>query len=227
MRVLILGGTAEARELAEALLAAGHDVTTSLAGRVQPPRPAAGALRVGGFGGVEGLRRYVAEQAIDAVVDATHPFAEQISAAAEAVGAIRLERPGWDAPDAVWVDDLAQAAALCPGHRVLLTTGHRGLELFSDGWFLVRCITPPARLPPRSELLLARGPFTLDDERDLLARHRIDQLVTKDSGGPAPKLTAARERGCEIVIVRRPRSRRAVRSVPEAVRALSRAGTSP
>jgi precorrin-6A/cobalt-precorrin-6A reductase len=220
MRVLILGGTAEARELAEVLHAAGHAVTTSLAGRVERPRRPPGELRIGGFGGVEGLARYVSEQGFDAVVDATHPFAQQISAAAEGVGALRLERLGWNAPDARWVDDLAQAAALCPGRRVLLTTGHVGLEVFTDGWFLVRCITPPPALPPQAELLLARGPFTLEDERALLASHEIDLLVTKDSGGAAPKLTAARERGCGIVIVRRPRPRPAVHSVADAVQAL-------
>lgn len=212
MRVLILGGTAEARELAAALHDAGIDVTTSLAGRTEHPRVPAGALRIGGFGGPEGLRAYVAEHAIDVVVDATHPFARRISAAAEHAGVplIRLERAGWEPrPGDRWVDTLEDAAAECPGHRVLLTTGHQGIAAFAavrDAWFLVRAITPPDPLPAHHELVLARGPFGLEDERALFERHRIDLLVTKDSGGPAAKLEAARERGCPVVIVRRPRS---------------------
>jgi precorrin-6A/cobalt-precorrin-6A reductase len=215
MRALILGGTAEARELAQALDAAGVHVTTSLAGRTRPRLPP-GAVRIGGFGGADGLRRWIAENGIDVVIDATHPFATRISEAAEQVGALRLERPGFEehAGD-LWVDDIPQAAAACSGHRVLLTTGHQDLEAFTDGWFLVRCITPPNHLPPHSELLLDRGPFTLEGERALLERHAIDLLVTKDSGGPAPKLQAARERDCEVVIVRRPRPAGAFSTVEE------------
>jgi precorrin-6A/cobalt-precorrin-6A reductase len=226
MRALILGGTTEARELAEALHASGVEVTTSLAGRVARPHLPPGAVRIGGFGGSEGLRRWVAENGIDAVIDATHPFAERISEAAEQVGALRLERPGWnEGAGDLWVDDMTQAAAACSGHRVLLTTGHQGLEAFTDGWFLVRTITRPNSLPPHHELLLDRGPFTLAGERALLERHAIDLLVTKDSGGPAPKLQAARERGCEVVIVRRPKPRPpdAVSTVEEAVQRITAA----
>jgi precorrin-6A/cobalt-precorrin-6A reductase len=211
MRVLILGGTTEARELAEALHARGDEVTTSLAGRTQPG-PLPGTVRVGSSdtGG------------FDAVVDATHPFATRISEKAE--GALRLERPGWaPRPGDVWVDDLQAAAEQCNGRRVLLTTGHAGLHVFEDvdAYVLVRAITPPAT---RHAVLLDRGPFTLRGERELLARHDIDLLVTKDSGGPAPKLRAARERGIPIVVVRRPRPRPhdAVATVEEALSRLRR-----
>jgi precorrin-6A/cobalt-precorrin-6A reductase len=211
MRVLILGGTTEARELAEALHARGDEVTTSLAGRTQPAdlpgRTRIGSSDLGGF---------------DAVVDATHPFATRISEKAK--GALRLERPGWEPrPGEIWVDSVKDAAPHCRGHRVLLTTGHTQLDAFDDvdAYILVRAITPPRT---RHRTLLARGPFTLDDERGLLERHAIDLLVTKDSGGPAPKLQAARERNIAIVIVKRPRPRPpdAVATVAEALSRLRR-----
>jgi precorrin-6A/cobalt-precorrin-6A reductase len=194
MRVLILGGTTEARELAEALHARGDEVTTSLAGRTRPA-DLSGTVRIGSSD-LSGF---------DAVVDATHPFATRISD--KAAGALRLERPGWDPqPGDIWVEDVRAAAAHCPGRRVLLTTGHTGLDAFEDvdASILVRAITPPAT---RHAVLLDRGPFTLESERKLLRDHAIDLLVTKDSGGPAPKLQAARERNIPIVIVRRPRPR--------------------
>jgi precorrin-6A/cobalt-precorrin-6A reductase len=211
MRVLILGGTTEARELAEALHANGDDVTTSLAGRTRPG-DLPGTIRIGSSD----------TSGFDAVVDATHPFATRISE--KTSGALRLERPGWsEQPGDIWVESVAAAAAHCPGHRVLLTTGHKDLAAFEavDAWFLVRAITPPAT---RHEVVLARGPFSLQDERELLARHRIDLLVTKDSGGPAPKLQAARERNIPIVIVKRPRPRpeSAVATVEEALSRLRR-----
>jgi precorrin-6A/cobalt-precorrin-6A reductase len=211
MRVLILGGTTEARELAEALHAAGDEVTTSLAGRTEPAA-LPGTTRIGSSD----------TSGFDAVVDATHPFATRISDKIE--GALRLERPGWDPqPGDVWVESVAAAAPHCAGRRVLLTTGHTELDALEavDAWILVRAITKPAT---RHRTLLARGPFTLHDERELLAKHAIDLLVTKDSGGPAPKLQAARERGCTIVIVRRPQPRPsdAVASVEEALSRLRR-----
>ena len=195
MKILILGGTTEARELAEALHARGDEVTTSLAGRTQRPAALPGTVRVGSSD----------TSGFDAVVDATHPFATRISE--KTPGALRLERPGWsERPGDIWVDSIEAAARECPGHRVLLTTGHRDLAAFDavEAWFLVRAITPPVT---RHEVVIARGPFTLQEERELFDRHAIDLLVTKDSGGPAPKLQAARERGVPIVIVRRPRPR--------------------
>jgi precorrin-6A/cobalt-precorrin-6A reductase len=211
MRVLILGGTTEARELAEALHRRGDEVTTSLAGRTRPA-DLPGTVRIGSSD----------TSGFDAVVDATHPFATRISE--KTSGALRLERPGWE-PEAgdIWVDTIDDAARECRGHRVLLTTGHKDLAAFEaiDAWFLVRAITPPAT---RHEVVLARGPFTLQNERELLERHAIDLLVTKDSGGPAPKLKAARERNIPIVIVRRPRPRPqdAVATVEEALSRLRR-----
>jgi precorrin-6A/cobalt-precorrin-6A reductase len=208
VRALILGGTAEARELAQALDAAGVAVTTSLAGRVGEPERRAGETRIGGFGGASGLRRWVADHGIDVVVDATHPFAQRISAAAEHAGVplIRLERPGWPVdPNWTMVADVRAAAPHCAGRRVLLTTGHTDLDAFTGGWFLVRAITRPPTLPPDGELLLRRGPFTLEGELELFRRHAIDLLVTKDSGGPAPKLEAARRLGVPVVVVQRPR----------------------
>jgi precorrin-6A/cobalt-precorrin-6A reductase len=212
MKVLILGGTTEARELAEALHARGDDVTTSLAGRTPRPADLPGTVRIGSSD----------TSGFDAVVDATHPFATRISE--KTYGALRLERPGWsgEAGD-LWVQSVAAAAAHCAGHRVLLTTGHTDLHAFEavDAWILVRAITPPTT---RHAVLLDRGPFTLEGERELLRRHAIDLLVTKDSGGPAPKLQAARERDARIVIVRRPRPRPddAVATVEEALSRLRR-----
>ncbi|MFK0288980.1 cobalt-precorrin-6A reductase [Streptomyces sp. NPDC090442] len=219
---LILGGTTEARRLAAALAAEpGVRVTSSLAGRVAAPRLPAGEVRIGGFGGPEGLARWLREHAVDALIDATHPFAGTISfhaaraAACAHVPLLALRRPGWGAqPGDVWhpVPTLAEAAAVLPalGGRVFLTTGRMGLAHFAhltDQWFLVRSVdAPEPPHPPRMTTLLDRGPFTLDGERELLRRHRIDVLVTKDSGAAAtaPKLAAAREAGVPVVVVQRP-----------------------
>ncbi|MFG3347625.1 cobalt-precorrin-6A reductase [Streptomyces sp. NPDC048018] len=219
MHVLILGGTAEARALA-GLLHPRVRVTSSLAGRVAAPRLPAGEVRIGGFGGPEGLAAWLREHAVDAVIDATHPFAERISFHAAAAAAtahvplLALRRPGWVPVDGDrWhaVASLEEAAAALDafGDRVFLTTGRMGLATFAarPEWFLVRSVdAPEAPMPARTEVLLDRGPFTLDGERALLAAHRIDVLVTKDSGAAAtaPKLTAAREAGIPVVVVRRP-----------------------
>lgn len=214
-RILVLGGTAEARALADALVARGDEVTTSLAGRTRDPLLPAGDVRAGGFGGVDGLARALG--GVDVLVDATHPFASTMTEHAHAAAArtatplVVLRRPGWTAgPGDDWrrVRTLADAAALVGGHRVLLALGRQGVGAFvpvPDAWFLVRAIETPDVLPPRAELLLARGPFALDDERELLARHRIDLVVAKDSGGATEaKLVAARERGVPVVLVDRP-----------------------
>jgi precorrin-6A/cobalt-precorrin-6A reductase len=219
--VLILGGTAEARDLAARLHADGLAVTSSLAGRVANPRLPAGTVRIGGFGGPEALERWLAAHQIAAVIDATHAFAQRISAsvaqAAPAAGVplLRLERPGWSERPGDrwhWVDDLDQAAGAIGslGQRVLLTTGRQGLEAFATvahAWFLVRCVDPPdPPLPPNHELLLDRGPYTLDGELELIDAHGIDLVVTKDSGGAhtQAKLDAARRRGLAVIVVRRP-----------------------
>lgn len=220
-RVLILGGTAEARELAALLIAAGIGVTSSLAGRVSNPRLPAGDVRIGGFGGPDALAVHLRDAGYDAVVDATHPFAERISAsvaqAAPAAGVplLRLERPGWtqrEGDDWHWVGSLEEAAATIAtlGRRVFLTTGRQGLAAFaavSDAWFLIRCVDPPeAPLPRQHEVLLDRGPYALAGELTLIDRHAIDVVVTKDSGGELTraKLDAARTRGLPVIVVRRP-----------------------
>ncbi len=224
MHVLILGGTTEARRLAELLDAeaarTGVRVTTSLAGRVARPVPPPGEVRIGGFGGAEGMARWLREHEVDALIDATHPFAGTIgfhaaeAAATAHVPLLALRRPGWvpgEGDDWHSAGSLEEAADMLPalGSRVFLTTGRMGLASFADvhdAWFLVRSVDPPDGRPPRTEVLLDRGPFSLDGERELLRRHRIDVLVTKDSGGEAtaPKLTAAREAGIPVLVVRRP-----------------------
>ncbi|MEU6822362.1 cobalt-precorrin-6A reductase [Streptomyces atriruber] len=224
MHVLILGGTTEGRRLAELLAdEAGVRVTSSLAGRVAAPRLPPGEVRVGGFGGAEGLAAWLAEHHVDALIDATHPFAGTMSfnaakaAALAHVPLLALRRPGWVAAEGDdWhpVGSLEEAARALPalGRRVFLTTGRMGLASFAgpelaDLWFLVRSVdAPEPPCPARMEVLLDRGPFTLDGERELLRRHRVDVVVTKDSGGvaTAPKLAAAREAGVPVVVVRRP-----------------------
>ncbi|WP_326574218.1 cobalt-precorrin-6A reductase [Streptomyces sp. NBC_00481] len=222
MHILILGGTTEARRLAELLHGTpGLRLTSSLAGRVASPRLPPGEVRVGGFGGAEGLAAWLRAHGADALIDATHPFAGTMSfhaaraAATTHVPLLALRRPGWvPAAGDDWHDvgSLEEAAKLLPtlGRRVFLTTGRMGLAAFAaldDLWFLVRSVDPPeAPHPARMEVLLDRGPFTLDGERELLRRHRVDVVVTKDSGGAAtaPKLTAAREAGVPVVVVRRP-----------------------
>jgi precorrin-6A/cobalt-precorrin-6A reductase len=220
--VLLLGGTSEARALAARL--AGNPevrVISSLAGRVRDPLLPEGELRIGGFGGEDGLARWLAAERVSAVVNATHPFAETMSAHAVAACArlglplLRLARPGWAERDGDhWhrVGSLAEAAAVLPslGRRAFLTTGRQSLPRFAGVdqlWFLIRCVDAPAGpLPRHHELLLARGPYRRESERSLMRRHAIDLLVTKDSGGPltAGKLDAARDLGVPVVMVDRP-----------------------
>ncbi len=232
--ILILGGTGEARQLAEALTAREVRVVSSLAGRVARPRLPVGEVRVGGFGGPEGLAAWLRENDVTAVVDATHPFAERIGAnaakAAERTQTplLRLARPGWrPEPGDVWhwADDLADAARKLPGlgRRVFLTSGRQGLPAFAhldDLWFLIRCVDPPEPpLPRHHELILARGPYEVAAERELVGR--VDVLVTKDSGGPqtSAKLTAARELRRPVLLIKRPErpGTATAETVPEAV----------
>jgi precorrin-6A/cobalt-precorrin-6A reductase len=218
-QVLVLGGTGEARRLATALVADGVPVLSSLAGRVAEPVLPDGAVRIGGFGGAEGLADWLTEHRPRAVVDATHPFAAQITgnavraAAATGTPLLRLQRPGWTAQpgdDWRWVDTLAQAAeAVAAFGTVFVTTGRQGVAAFAGvpGHCLVRSVDPPDHpLPPGTTLLLARGPFSVADEVELMRMHGVDVVVTKDSGGhlTEAKLTAARELGLPVVLVRRP-----------------------
>lgn len=219
MRVLLLGGTGEARELADVLVASGCEVVSSLAGRTADARLPVGEVRSGGFGGATGLARWLQENPADAVVDATHPFAatmtsHAVTAAREAgVPLLVLRRPGWTSEpgDAWhWVDSPAEAARLLPswGSRVFLTIGRQGLQAFATTglWTLARCVDPPEPRPSWCTLILARGPYDLDGELRLMREYRIDVVVTKDSGGPATsaKLDAARRLRIPVVVIRRP-----------------------
>jgi precorrin-6A/cobalt-precorrin-6A reductase len=218
-KVLLLGGTGEARRLAEALVARGSDVLSSLAGRTADPVLPPGEVRIGGFGGAEGLAEWLREHPVGAVLDATHPFAAAMTAhaarAAAATGTplLRLQRPGW-APgpgdDWRWVDSLEAAAAAVAGFgHVFLTTGRTGLGAFAGltQEVLVRSVDPPEPpLPPRTTVVLERGPFTVEEELALMRGRGVDVVVTKDSGGAltAAKLVAARQLGLPVVVVRRP-----------------------
>ncbi|MGC4939618.1 cobalt-precorrin-6A reductase [Kribbella sp. DT2] len=214
MKVLLLGGTGEARRLADLLVAQDIDVVSSLAGRTTNARLPVGEVRQGGFGGVEGLMDRL--QDVDALVDATHPFAatmtEHAAEAAQRTGTplLVLRRPGWSATSGQWVDSADVAAQLLPqaGTRAFLTIGRQGLDAFAHTglWTLARCVDPPEMLPTWCTLLLARGPFTLEGELALLREYRIDVLVTKDSGGAmtSAKLEAARQLGVPVVVIRRP-----------------------
>jgi precorrin-6A/cobalt-precorrin-6A reductase len=219
--ILILGGTAEARDLADELVRAGRDVLTSLAGRVSKPARPAGWVRVGGFGGVDGLAAFLHDRGITAVVDATHPFAARIGANAAAAAArtgvplLRLQRPGWAGhPRAgtwTWAADVDAARdAARPYDRPFLTTGRQSLETFlawADRHVLVRVVDPPEfAVPERWTVLTARGPYAYADERRLMTDFGIDILLTKDSGGEhtAAKLDAAADLGVPVVVVARP-----------------------
>ena len=220
--VLILGGTTEARQLAECLSGrADLDVITSLEGRVASPLLPAGQVRVGGFGGPTGLAAWLEAHGIRAVIDATHPFAATISGnAAAAVAAshvplLALRRPVWVPGEGDrWCDaaSLEHAAMMLPelGRRHFLSVGRRGVSSFvdvPDAWFLVRAIDPPeGPTPPQMELLLDRGPYSLDSEITLLRGRRVDTVITKNSGGEATfaKLMGARELGLPVVMVHRP-----------------------
>lgn len=217
--ILILGGTGEAREIASRLVGLGCDVTSSLAGRTSSPILPEGRVRIGGFGGIDGLTQYLREAQVSVLIDATHPFAAQISAnAAEAakragIPLLRCVRPAWTKPDgAEWVEvaDIKSAADALPvGSRVLLTIGRQEVSAFfgrTDCAFVARVIETPDALPAGWALIKDRGPFTLDDEKALLEAHGITHLVSKNSGGDqaAAKLVAAAELGVTVVMVQRP-----------------------
>jgi precorrin-6A/cobalt-precorrin-6A reductase len=218
-RVLILGGTGEARRLATALVAEGVDVLSSLAGRVADPAVPPGEVRIGGFGGAAGLTAWLQAHPVQSLVDATHPFAATMTASAAAAAEVtgipllRLQRPGWSpqpGDDWRWVDTPAEAALAVAGFgSVFLTTGRRGLGAFAGltGRCLVRSVDPPdPPLPERTTVVLARGPFAVSDELALMRQHAVDVVVTKDSGGgmTAAKLAAARRLGVPVVLIRRP-----------------------
>jgi len=218
IRVLLLGGTTEASLMAQALAQAGIAAVFSYAGRTETPLVQPLPTRIGGFGGVDGLRRYVAEAGITHIIDATHPFAAQISRNAVAAGVplIGLERPPWVAgPGDVWhhVPDNEAAAAALPDSpaRVFLAIGKQHLGDFATKprhHYLLRLVDQPTvPLPlPDITVILARGPFSDADDTDLLRHHRISHIVAKNAGGAGAqaKLVAARHLGLPVILVGRP-----------------------
>jgi len=222
MKVLILGGTTEASALAKRLAGDSRFAPTlSLAGRTAAPAKAPIPTRIGGFGGAVGLARYLREEAIDALIDATHPFAAQISANAAAaakeasVALMAIRRPAWKAqPGDSWIEvaDMAGAAEALgqAPRRILLTVGRLEAAAFAAApqhSYLLRSIDPPGPLPlPDCQVILARGPFDLESESRLLSDNRIEILVTKNAGSDATaaKLIAARNLGLPVVMVARP-----------------------
>jgi precorrin-6A/cobalt-precorrin-6A reductase len=231
-RILILGGTSEASELA-AILSPRIDlrVISSLAGRVSQPTLPMGIVRIGGFGGIDGLIAYLAQENVAAVIDATHPYASKISRNAELACAslnlplIAYKRPQWNPEEGdCWipVPDVEAAASLVNerGSRVFLSIGRQELGAFSgcnEAWFLVRSIdAPEERLPAHSKLLLERGPFHFEAEMQMLRREGINRIVSKNSGGAATysKIVAARTLRIPVVMLERPRKH----TVPTAAR---------
>jgi len=220
MKILILGGTGEARILADKLVKMGHDVTTSLAGRTAAPLLPAGQVHIGGFGGTQGLVDYLKRHEFERLVDATHPYSVVMAShavdAAKATGlrCVRLVRPPWVEPQyAFWnhVPSFEAAVSAIPsGARVMLTIGHRGLEMFlarTDCSFVVRTIEEPEKpLPAHASLLISRPPFFLGAETELLRSENVSHLVTKNSGGvqTEAKLQAAQVLRVSVIMVARP-----------------------
>ena len=222
-RVLILGGTGDSATLArEANELPDLEVIYSLAGRTRKPNLPDCEVRLGGFGGVEGLVTYLNEAEIDMVVDATHPFAATMAAhVAEActetnIARLKYCRPAWKQGDVSWtsVPDYASAAEQLQdmGSRIFLSIGTKDLEVFAelaDKWFLIRTVEEPSKPIPldNHELLLERGPFDEGHEQTLLVMTQIDVLVSKNSGGKmAAKLTAAHSLGIPIIMIEQPPS---------------------
>ncbi len=221
-RVLILGGTGDATQLAAKAATIPVEIISSLAGRTTNPISPAGNVRIGGFGGQTGLTDYIKQMNIDILIDATHPFAAQISfnaaiAATDTnIPRLMLIRPTWKKqPGDIWieVDSVESAAATLQNHakKVFLTVGKQQLPAFaklSDIWFIMRLIELPlpSTAVPQGIFLCDRGPFSLDNEREILLKYNIDTIVSKNSGGDATiaKIIAAREFGIPVVMVNRP-----------------------
>jgi len=244
LKLLILGGSGEAADLARALQGdARFDVTLSLAGRTSEPVALPGKLLTGGFGGAEGLAHVLAQEHFHLLVDATHPFAVHMKANAVEAGKIAgtkfltIRRPPWVQREGdrwIMVESL-EAAAVAIGEgprRVFLTTGRMELAPFRAApqhLYIVRSVEAPSpqELPPHVELITARGPFNVADERALIETHRIELIVTKNSGGAGAeaKLDAARALSLPVIMVARPDLPEApsVETVAEAVVWLERA----
>ncbi|MWP36733.1 cobalt-precorrin-6A reductase [Rhodobacter sphaeroides] len=221
MRILLLGGTTEASRMARALAEAGLPAVFSYAGRTAAPVAQPLPLRVGGFGGTEGLAAYIRAEGITHVIDATHPFAAQMSrnaveaCAASGTALVALERAPWAAGLGdrwIRVPSIEAAAEALPEApaRVFLAIGRLHLAAFAgrpQHHYLLRLVDPPDALPlPRAETIVARGPFTLAEDLDLLRRHGIQWIVAKNAGGEGAraKLDAARGLGLPVVLIDRP-----------------------
>lgn len=218
-RILILGGTGSARQAATELVLLGHEVTYSLAGVTHSPQLPKGQLRMGGFGGVEGLNDYLEVQHIEVVVDGTHAFAAQMSAQAEAactaknVRLLRLEAPAWKAQvNDHWIevaDTIGALKALPLGAKCIVTVGRKDISAFfarADLSGVARMIKQPNETPsPRWQILLEKPPFNLDTEIDLLRSPQAEFLVSKNAGGIRPaKLDAAAALGLSVIMIARP-----------------------
>ena len=220
-KILILGGTGDAVKLAAKLATVPEiEVISSLAGRTRKPTALVGQVRIGGFGGATGLANYLQENSIDVLIDATHPCAGQITcngAIASQLANIphlMLVRPQWEkirGDNWIEVESVEAAAQAIPESvkRVFITSGRQQLEPFlqrSHIWYLMRSIDPPDIELPNSKVLLDRGPFNLEQERQLLQDYQIEAIVSKNSGGSATyaKIIAARELDVPVVMVQRP-----------------------
>ncbi|MEP0944156.1 MAG: cobalt-precorrin-6A reductase [Rhizobiaceae bacterium] len=220
-RILILGGTKEAAALAQSLVDSGAEVISSLAGRTKEPVPVAGSTRTGGFGGTEKMATWIIENHITKVIDATHPFARQISRNAVracAIANVELEqqqRTPWPQRDGdLWteVDTLDDAAnAIPPGARVLLALGSQYLNTFSqrdDVHFVVRMVDQPQSAPDLAshDLLLGRPHSNWQDEAQLLKAHKVSHIVCRNSGGTGAyaKIIAARELAIPVILIKMP-----------------------
>ncbi len=220
-KLLILGGTREAADLARELVDGGEwDVTTSLAGRTREPEPVAGRMRVGGFGGVEGLANYLRTEDINKVIDATHPFAKTISAnaacACELAGVpleVRTRVPWERQPEDKWIEvtSLHEGAAALPARsRVFLALGRQYLDAFKDRQdchFVIRMVNEPDHpLEFASyEIIAAKPSENWQDEAALLKKCAITHIIARNSGGNAgyAKIIAARELGLPIIMINR------------------------
>ncbi|MDJ0612260.1 MAG: cobalt-precorrin-6A reductase [Rhizobiaceae bacterium] len=220
MKILILGGTKEAAELAARLIDEGHDVTTSLAGRTREPKPVEGKVRIGGFGGATGLSEFLIDNQIAKLIDATHPFAKQISVNARKAATranvelqVKTRAPWQMQPGDRWIEvgSLEEARDTIPANaRVLLALGSQYTDLFKtrdDVFFLVRRVDPPEnKLPlPNHSLVIGTPSRDWREEAEILRSNNISHIVCRNSGGTGAyaKIEAARELNLPVIMIMR------------------------